>query len=69
MIPHGSYLLRKVKQDSGSLEQMKLNRVNSTSHYLLSGKFQWPPEAGVTFSSLSCNMHSPRMPKRKEGQN
>lgn len=64
-----NYLLRNVKQDSGSLEQMKLNHVNSTSHYLLSGKLQWPPEADVTLSSLSCIMHSTQMLKRKEGQN
>lgn len=31
---------------------MKLHHVNSTSHYFLTRKHQWPPEANITASSL-----------------
>lgn len=31
---------------------MKLHHVNPTSHYQLTRKHQWPPEADITVSSL-----------------
>lgn len=52
VIPHISYLLRKAKKDWGKLERMKLHHVNPTSHYQLTRKHQWPPEADITVSSL-----------------